>query len=497
MLRGLWLWFGLVLALWLSACRGGGGATPADAPLLLPLLPTAAPVAATPTLAAGAAVVVPTPAVANAAAPTPDAAADGIGDPYTPHLGNLGYDVNHYALRLQIDPANPLLTAHTTVTATVTTASLPRLSLDFVGFTVTDLAVNGVPASYLRDGDKLRIDLREPMPVGSLVRLDIHYEGVPVRYTSPYLGAAPLGLQWSTAGTVFAFSEPDGARTWFPANDHPRDKAIFRIELIVPADVVGVANGVLWRVEERGGGTRYIWRHDYPMATYLAVVAVGPFARVDSVADNGVPLRNFVLPDAGEAMARYEGVNEAALAWLADRLGPYPFETYGYVTVDLGGVSMETQTMVLLSTGMIGERTMVHELAHMWFGNWVSLDSWSEIWRNEGFATYFQLLWEYRDDPDGLDQELAGIAAAVDEDARDYPLGQPPPAQLFGFETYFKGALLAHALRLEVGDEAFYRGLRAYFSRYGGGSASQAQFAAVMAEAAGRPLGDFFAGWLE
>jgi aminopeptidase N len=95
-----------------------------------------------------------------------------------------------------------------------------------------------------------------------------------------------------------------------------------------------------------------------------------------------------------------------------------------------------------------------------------------------------------------LELEIEAIRTAVAENEPQYPLGNPPPERLFGFNTYFKGALLVHALRQEIGDEAFFAGLRAYFQRYGGATASDAEFQAVMEEAAGQSLDTFFAEWL-
>jgi aminopeptidase N len=152
--------------------------------------------------------------------------------------------------------------------------------------------------------------------------------------------------------------------------------------------------------------------------------------------------------------------------------------------------------MVLLANNMIGERTVMHELAHMWFGNWVSLDSWQQMWRNEGFATYVQLMWENRDDPEDLELAIESLRSAVEENNTDFPLGDPPQTQLFSFNTYFGGAVFVHELRQEMGDEAFFGGLQTYFVTYGGRTASDEQFIAVMEEAVGRSLTDFFAAWL-
>ena len=119
------------------------------------------------------------------------------------------------------------------------------------------------------------------------------------------------------------------------------------------------------------------------------------------------------------------------------------------------------------------------------------------MWRNEGFATYVQLMWENRDDPEDLELAMAAIESAVAENGADFPLGDPPPARLFSFNIYFGGAVFVHALRQEMGDEAFFNGLRTYFATYGGATASDAEFQAVMEAAHGQSLDAFFAEWLE
>ena len=193
---------------------------------------------------------------------------------------------------------------------------------------------------------------------------------------------------------------------------------------------------------------------------------------------------------------RVEEVTGNAIDWLAQLLGPYPFEAMGFVTIDAPTVALETQTMSVLSYDLVGARTAVHELVHMWFGNHVSLHSWQEMWRNEGFATYFAIMWELDDQPAAMDQRMLEVAGAVEQNTPQYALGNPPPSQLFGFNTYFKGATAVHALRREIGDDAFFAGLRLYFERFGGGTASDADFQAVMEEVSGRSLEAFFVEWL-
>ncbi|MCI0398713.1 MAG: hypothetical protein L0322_27805 [Chloroflexi bacterium] len=453
----------------------------------------------TPVLSAGQPTVPPLVAETPAA---PQSGGRSAGDPYIIELGNTGYDVQHYTLRLALDPAQPTVEGTTIIEAVATFHGLAQLSLDFIGFEVASVTVNGAAADFARQGKKLIVNLPAWLPAGAPFTLAVAYQGQPAVEQSPYLGFVDhLGLHYPDGNSLFTIAEPDGARYWFPANDHPLDKATFRFELVVPAGLTAVANGQL--LETRPGlmpdgrtGELFIWEHNHPMATYLAVVVVGRYQRLDSQSPGGVPLRHYVFPGLQTEFEEANAITGEAIDWMGDLFGPYPFEAFGLVTVQLPGASMETQTMVLLSDGMIGRRTIAHELAHMWFGDWVSLESWASMWRNEGFATYTQILWETRGDPEALELQMEGVRSAVEGNDENYPIGNPPPGQLFEFNIYYKGALFVHALRQEMGDEAFFRGLRLYLERYGGGTASDAEFQATMEEAAGIPLDTLFTEWL-
>ena len=118
------------------------------------------------------------------------------------------------------------------------------------------------------------------------------------------------------------------------------------------------------------------------MASYLAVIAVGEFERIEATSPQGVPLRHYVAAPVREDFRRVETVTGDALDWLSGLLGPYPFETFGFVTVDAPQVALETQTLAIVSFESVGARTAVHELVNMWFADDVSLHSWHEMWRN-------------------------------------------------------------------------------------------------------------------
>jgi aminopeptidase N len=153
--------------------------------------------------------------------------------------------------------------------------------------------------------------------------------------------------------------------------------------------------------------------------------------------------------------------------------------------------------MVLLNEGMLNEETVIHEIAHMWFGDWVTMASWADMWHNEGFAVYVSLMWQTRANPGSLNIFMQNLEAEVGREASAEPLGDLDPHRLFGFDSYQRGALMIHYLRQEVGDDAFFAALQMYFDRYGGGVATRAEFIGAFEEASGRDLGDFFFRWLE
>ncbi len=424
-----------------------------------------------------------------------------IGDPYSPELGNLGYDVQEYFLQINIDPSEPYyIEGIALITAISDFPVLEYVSLDFAGFTVHNIEVNDDDVQFLRTEYKLLIKLNEPLSLNEEFQIFVHYSGQPDDSQTAYSFIKfSQGAVFPSNRTMIAISEPDGARKIFPCNDHPRDKALFKIDLITPADLIGVSNGNLVDIQELldTNEIKYSWLSNDLMATYLLTLAVGDFTIKEYEFDNGLIVRNYVLPGTAYSLGSYMPILNDAMDYFEDLFGPYPFETYGHVLHLLNGVTLETQATVALASGMVDENTLVHELIHMWFGNWVSLDSWGEIWRNEGFATYFGKLWVYRNRPNyyRIYLESAYSNAVARDDL--YSLGGLPQNEMFGFESYVVGSLLVFKLREELGDEAFFDGLKDYFILYGGESASDDDFQDVMEDACQCSLEVFFDFWLE
>lgn len=424
-----------------------------------------------------------------------------IGDPYAPELGNSGYDVQHYAIRVAASLESSYLTADVTIDAVATLDALPEISLDFVGFKISSLKLNDEAVRYRRMYSKLVIYPVQPLAAGEAFTLRIAYQGLPVSNGSNYAVGDLTGVQFVPDKNLYVTTEPDGSRYWFPCNDHPRDKATLQVELTVPQGLTGVSNGVLIETSRgvpaptlpEGTGDRFVWQHDFPTATYLVTFAIGDYQLIEMTTASGVPVRSYIFPDQVKKYQALEGKLDEMTVWMADLLTPYPFESLGFVTVLDMGYCMETQTMIMVDVDRLTEHCMVHELAHMWFGDAVSLNSWAELWRKEGIATYLDTLWEYRDKPAGFTSEM--VKLTINRDRSGFALNNLPKDSMYGWDAYQKGSLLIHNLEQKVGEDAFYAGLRQYLNQFNGSDASDGQFIEVMENASGMQLDDFFADW--
>jgi aminopeptidase N len=426
------------------------------------------------------------------------------GDPYFPSNGNGGYDVQHYTISLEIDPQGGRITGDTVVDA-VATQDLTAFYLDLIGLEVSAIEVDEVTATFRRDGQELGIVLPKPLRAGGRFSVRVSYSGVPVR-----LSIKPYAMGWQKMGdTIFTIDEPQGAASWFPVNDTPADKATYEFRLSVPSPYTATANGVLVS-SQIGYPSTYIWLMDKPMASYLAAITVGQLVEERSVSEGGVAIRNFFAKDLAEpAHVAFTRTGEV-LDYFSSLFGPYPFAVYGVVVPDAkAGAAMESQTLSLFPRDFLEKRMsdpregpvyLSHELAHQWFGNSVTIKEWDDIWLNEGLASYASWLWLEHD-------RSAQALEAMVQQSRDTlggapqpPLGDPGPNNLFGRNVYLRGALTLHALRLAVGDESFFRLLRAWTERYQYGNAGSADFIALAKETAPQvapaDLDAFFAAWL-
>jgi len=435
----------------------------------------------------------------RAASPAPTPAS------YYPAEPGPGFDVGHYDIRLAYAPRTGRIHGRTVVTAT---ATRPRrtLTLDFVGLHVDGVHVDGRAATFRRASGLLVVTPMHAVARGRTFRVAVEYHGVPRTVPDPTETDPATGerLGWNRLanGDVYVVSEPTGARSWFPCDDRPSDKATFTTTVGVPTGATVASNGQLLDVSSGPhGDQQWHWRMNHPMATYLATVVIAAMREQLTASAGGVTIRNFFPVPGDQAGVTDFARQGEMLDFFASRFGPYPFGEYGAVTVptDLG-YALETQTLALFGRDMLGtdreaQSVVAHELAHQWFGDSVGIRRWSDIWLNEGFAQYGQYLWIAHADPSfDLDPRMAQLRDHGEAELG--PILDPGPQHTFGTAVYERGALTVHALRRTVGDEAFFAILHRWTAEHRFRTATTAQFIALAESVSGRDLGAFFRSWL-
>ncbi|MXW89332.1 MAG: M1 family metallopeptidase, partial [Acidimicrobiaceae bacterium] len=275
----------------------------------------------------------------------PPTEAEGLGNSFYPFLGNGGYDVLHYEIDLDVDTEMNAISAVTSITAQAT-EDLETFNLDLLGLEVHSVAVDGAHAEFDRYGHELAVHPASPVSASSQFEVEIVYSGSPEPLDDPGVPFARMG--WlHREGVIYTASEPSGAMTWFPSNNHPTDKATFEIRITVPDGLVAASNGLLTSEKTSGGRTTFEWRMDDPMATYLAAVYIGDFKRIDHgpLYEGGPLLRDYVPSDSPPEVAEALAVTPGVFAFLEELLGPYPFDAYGTIVMPFQlGFALENQT---------------------------------------------------------------------------------------------------------------------------------------------------------
>jgi len=406
-------------------------------------------------------------------------------------------NVTRYDLDLEIVPDDELISGSVKVTA-VFTAEAESLFLDMNSNWLFVDSLAGPVAGYQHTAHKLIMYLDDVYQSGEPLEVTIFYHGSP-QYTSwdlPFFYNANGFLLIST------LSQPYSARNWWPCKDQPVDKAdSVSISITVPEPLVVASNGMLESVVELANDrVQYNWLETYPIVTYLVSLSIAewdPAYEWYVTADgDSVPVHHYV-PDAD--MAEEFSVVVPAMGIYAERYGPYPFERekYGHSLFVWGG-AMEHQTCT--TTGWFPEYDgwndiLVHELAHQWWGDMVTCETWHDIWLNEGFAVYSEALWHeamggeeaYHEKISG-DRYLGGGTIYVEDPIHD---------NIFEYGlTYQKAGYVMHMLRHVMGTRQYFEGVRRYRDNYEYSTATTDDFCASLEEISGGDLDWFFDQWI-
>lgn len=427
-------------------------------------------------------------------------------DPATPGRGNAALDVTHYHLHLRLEPERRYVTARAILTATLL-APVQRVELDFHNLLeVVATRIDGDEVSWSQGRHKLSLDLPEDHENKQLTA-EVEYRGLLPQ--SPSQGE-PVGLIHDGT-TLVAYLEPDGAHHFFPCNDHPSDKATYDLEVEVPDGNLVAALGELVEqgAAEHPGYQRFHWRTRIPTATYLVALGAGPYVRLERVVKaagpdmRAVPIIDYCEARDQERLAKSLSPVAEMLPWFEQQFGPYPFEKYGHVVTRnwVGGMEDQSLTVLGRADARLGDPGLLaHELAHQWFGDWVSPKQWGDVWLNEGWATYAEWLWFQEHDAESAARTLATWRRSTIRLAmRSHPhtLARPDPEALFDPDlVYNKGGMVLVVLDGLLGRERMLRGARAYLAEFGGANANSADFERVMSKAAGVDLKPFFDRWV-
>ena len=441
----------------------------------------------------------PDPALATDDPAYDVALSEPVEDSYYPDIGDPSVDALHYDLSLAWTPSTRTLTGVTTLVFR-STRDAGFFQLDLApALEVAAVTVDGVeaPGGFRHDGKDLVVNA--PVLEDQRYAVEVRYSGTPEPVEAPTTrdDFSATGFTITAQGEAWTMQEPYGAHTWYPVNDQPSDKALYDFTLSVPSPWVGVANGELTRRKDKGGTTTTRWHLAEPAASYLTTVAFGDYTTTSNTSASGVDIDYWVPSDEKQLAGALERAADG-LDWLEARLGPYPFDTLGFVLVDSQS-GMETQTMITLGKTdyTLSEAVLVHEMAHHWYGDQVTPTDWSDLWMNEGMAMYLQAMWQAEQSGISVAEQLDAYAVIEEESrAESGPPAAYDPGEFGEGNVYYGPALMWHELRERIGDDTFFRVMREWPTERDNGSSDRDDYWAWLEEETGEELTSFFDAWL-
>lgn len=415
------------------------------------------------------------------------------------------FDVRHYRFQIYVDPRVKAIKGSVRTSFTITSDTASFILLDFFnGLQVDSVLFRGQKCNFYFPGNQIfKVNLGQVLSLGDLDSIRVFYHGVPANtgfgsFNKSTHAGVPI---------LWTMSCPYGSRDWWPGKQDLTDKAD-SIDLIIttPFPYKAAGNGILVSEIQQDTLVTYFWKHKYPIASYLIATAVTNYQSYTQKVHlpsqspgDSLPVVNFVYPESGpNAPASTKRVLDI-ISYYDSLLGPYPFrkEKYGHAQFGWGG-GMEHQTMSFMTDFSFG--LQAHELAHQWFGNYVTCRSWQDTWLNEGFATYMAALAEKRFGVSNFHSWLGTTQISVRSVGSGSVLVSDTNNinRIFDSRlTYKKGALLLHMLRWQIGDNAFWTGIRNYLNdnQLAYGFSKTDQLVHHLEQASGQSLQVFMNQW--
>ncbi len=418
------------------------------------------------------------------------------------------YDVHYYGLDLNMTNTTTTLSGNVEMKATTLQALDTVLFELFSTLTISSIQLNGNVVPFTRSNSAVKIAVN--FPAGTTFTVKTFYNGTPpTAQTNPLGGSGMTNANSPTWGNevVWSLSEPFSAYEWFPCKQSLTDKVdSCDVKITVPNSCKAGSNGILTQVVNLGNGnSRYEWKHRHPIDYYLISVSVAQYIEYNIYANPvGAPapilIQNFIYNNPQTLINFQPEIDETAtiMELFYDLFGPYPFEDekYGHCMAPLGG-GMEHQTMTTQGTFNTG--LTCHELAHQWWGNYVTCASWCDIWVNEGFASYGEQITLENLYPGQEVQNMAGVHNNVmsQPGGSTWVLDSLNEAQIFsGRLTYDKGAAIVHTIRyITNNDSLFFATLRNFLASKAYSTAYGIDVRDAFAQATGYNFTPFFEQW--
>ncbi|MFN8343930.1 MAG: M1 family aminopeptidase [Spirosomataceae bacterium] len=366
---------------------------------------------------------------------------------------------------------------------------------------VDSVKAAGKRLTFTHANNRLDLTFPQALTANQTASVNVYYQGTPLANGSFSFGT----INQNKSQAIWSLSEPYGSRDWFPSKDNPADKADSSdVWITAPDYFVSVSNGVLQNVSTNANNTKtYRWKNRYPIAPYLISIACSNYTQYNqyfkySAADSML-VSHYIQPDNLAANKQNLDQTVTMLTVFSEKFGPYPFlkEKYGHAECGFGG-GMEHQTCT--SLGSYGQSLIAHELAHQWFGDKITCQSWEHIWLNEGFASYGEAVWqEYTGGKTAYNALIQSqMTRAKSAAGSIYVRNTANSSEIFNSNrTYAKGSVVLHMLRGIVGDDKFFQILRTYAaSKYAYSNATTEDFQSVAEAVMGQKLDYFFKEWI-